>query len=101
MAPGAQWIGCRNMDAGNGTAASYTSCFQFFIAPTDLMGNNADPTKRPHVMNNSWGCPTSEGCAAGTLQTITENAQASGIFVEVSAGNEGSACSTVAAKLCE
>ena len=28
-------------------------------------GQNADPTKRPHVMNNSWGCPPSEGCARG------------------------------------
>ena len=23
----------------------------------NLAGQNADPTKRPHVMNNSWGCP--------------------------------------------
>ena len=36
VAPGAKWIGCRNMDQGNGTPATYTECFQFFIAPTDL-----------------------------------------------------------------
>lgn len=95
VAPGAKWIGCRNMDQGTGTPARYTECFQFFIAPTDLQGNNPDPTKRPHVMNNSWGCPTSEGCAPTTLQTIVENTQAAGIFVEVSAGNSGSSCSTV------
>ena len=64
VAPGAKWIGCRNMDAGNGRASTYTECFQFFIAPTDLAGQNADPTKRPHVMNNSWGCPLAgELCA--------------------------------------
>ena len=57
VAPGAKWIGCRNMDAGNGRAATYTECFQWFLAPTDVAGQNADPTKRPHVMNNSWGCP--------------------------------------------
>ena len=62
--PGAKWIGCRNMDQGNGTPATYTECFQFFIAPTDLSGNNPNPALRPHVMNNSWGCPASEGCAA-------------------------------------
>ena len=96
VAPGAQWIGCRNMDQGDGTPATYSECFQFFIAPTDLAGNNANPALRPHVMNNSWGCPVSEGCTTGTeLQTIVNNTQAAGIFVVASAGNAGSACSTV------
>ena len=75
------------MDQGTGTPATYTECFQFFIAPTDLGGSNADPTKRPDVVNNSWTCPPSEGCAANTLQTIVENTEAAGIFVEASAGN--------------
>lgn len=95
VAPGAKWIGCRNMDSGNGRPSTYAECFQFFIAPTDLNGQNPDPTKRPHVMNNSWGCPPSELCAANTLKTIVENTQAAGIFVVVSAGNDGSACNTV------
>jgi serine protease AprX len=96
VAPGAKWIGCRNMDQGNGTPATYTECFQFFIAPTDLNGQNPDPTLRPHVMNNSWGCPVSEGCTTrAELETIVNNTQAAGIFVEVSAGNAGPACSTV------
>jgi serine protease AprX len=95
VAPGAQWIGCRNMDGGNGRPYTYSECFQFFIAPTDLNGENPDPPKRPHVMNNSWGCPPSEECAANTLYTIVENTQAAGIFVVVSAGNAGPACSTV------
>lgn len=96
VAPGAQWIACRNMDSGNGRASTYTECFQFFIAPTDVNGLNPDPSKRPHVMNNSWGCPESgELCARTVLQTITENAQAAGIMVVASAGNDGSACYTV------
>jgi serine protease AprX len=96
VAPGAKWIGCRNMDQGNGTPATYTECFQFFIAPTDLANANPNPALRPHVMNNSWGCPVSEGCTTGTeLQTIVNNTQAAGIFVVASAGNSGSACSTV------
>lgn len=84
------------MDQGNGTPGTYTECFQFFIAPTDLSGNNPNPALRPHVMNNSWTCPPSEGCAANALETIVNNAEASGIFVEVSAGNAGPGCSSVA-----
>ena len=96
VAPGAKWIGCRNMDQGNGTPATYTECFQFMIAPTDLAGNNANPALRPHVLNNSWGCPVSEGCVTGAeLETIVNNTQAAGIFVEVSAGNSGPGCSSV------
>ena len=96
VAPGAKWIGCRNMDQGNGTPATYTECFQFMIAPTDLAGNNANPALRPHVLNNSWGCPASEGCVTrAELETIVNNTQAAGIFVEVSAGNSGPGCSSV------
>src|SRR5882762_6450171 len=96
VAPGAKWIGCRNMDQGNGTPATYSECFQFFMAPTDLNGQNPNPALRPHVMNNSWTCPVSEGCTTGDeLRVILENTQATGIFVEASAGNAGPSCSTV------
>ncbi len=95
VAPQARWIGCRNMDRGTGTPTTYMECFQFFLAPTDQNGLNPDAALRPHVMNNSWGCPPSEGCAANTLKAAVEAAEASGIFVEVSAGNSGSNCSTV------
>jgi subtilisin family serine protease len=96
VAPGAQWIACRNMDQGNGTPARYTECFEFFIAPTDLSGQNPDPTKAPNAINNSWGCPTSEGCVDPTvLQSVVENTRAAGIVVVVSAGNAGSGCSSV------
>ena len=36
MAPGAKWIGCRNMDDGVGTPTTYTECYQWFIAPTPV-----------------------------------------------------------------
>lgn len=97
VAPGAKWIGCRNMESGIGRPETYAECFQFMIAPTDLTGNNANPTLRPHVLNNSWGCPTDELCTTrGELETITNNVQAAGIFVVVSAGNSGPNCFTVA-----
>ena len=96
VAPGARWIGCRNMDQGAGTPTTYTECFQWMMAPTDLSGQNPDPTKAPNVINNSWGCPPSEGCTDPTvLQSVVESVRAAGIEVVVSAGNSGSACSTV------
>ena len=96
VAPGAQWIGCRNMDQGDGTPTTYSECFQWFIAPTDLNDQNPNPAMAPDVINNSWGCPPSEGCTDPTiLQTVVENTRAAGILVVTSAGNSGSACSTV------
>ena len=96
MAPGAQWIGCRNMEEGVGTPTTYSECFQWFIAPTDLNGENADPSLAPHVINNSWACPPSEGCTDPTiLQTVVENVKAAGIVVVASAGNSGPYCETV------
>ncbi|MBX3059767.1 MAG: S8 family serine peptidase [Anaerolineae bacterium] len=96
MAPGAKWIGCRNMNVGDGTPATYTECYQWFIAPTDLNGQNPNPALAPHVINNSWGCPPSEGCTVGDeLLAVVQNVVAAGIVTVHSAGNSGSACGTV------
>jgi subtilisin family serine protease len=96
MAPGARFIGCRNMDQGVGTPARYTECFQFFLAPTDHNGANPRPDLAAHVINNSWGCPQSEGCTDPlVLKAVVENVRAAGIVVVVSAGNSGPACSTI------
>ncbi len=97
MAPGAKWIGCRNMDQGAGKPSTYLECFEFFLAPYPVGGTPAqgDPSKSPDVTNNSWGCPTSEGCSWDSLKTAVENQRAAGIMTVVSAGNDGSSCSTV------
>lgn len=95
VAPDARWIACRNMERGNGTPATYIECFQFFLAPTDAAGANPDPARAPHIINNSWGCPPSEGCAPATLQSVVDNLRAAGILVVVSAGNSGSGCGSV------
>jgi subtilisin family serine protease len=96
VAPGAKWIGCRNMDRGAGTPATYAECFQWFLAPTDLDNRNPDPSKAPDVINNSWGCPLSEGCTdPNVLRGVVEAVRAAGIVVVASAGNAGSGCSTV------
>ncbi len=96
MAPGARWIGCRNMDQGNGTPATYTECYQWFMAPTQLDGSNPDPSMSPHVINNSWGCPPSEGCTdPNVMLTVVNNVVAAGIITVHSAGNSGSSCESV------
>ncbi len=99
MAPGAKWIGCRNMNVGNGTPATYSECYEWFIAPYPIGGDpqtDGDPTKAPHVINNSWGCPPSEGCTqGGELLQVVQNVVAAGIVTVHSAGNSGSACGTV------
>jgi subtilisin family serine protease len=98
VAPGAQWIACRNMDAsGTGSPTTYSECFQFLMAPYPVGGNpsQGDPSKAPDSINNSWGCPPSEGCSANTLLTVVDNVRAAGIFPAVAAGNSGSSCSSV------
>ncbi|MEI7806928.1 MAG: S8 family serine peptidase [Verrucomicrobiota bacterium] len=96
VAPGARWIGCRNMERGWGTPAAYAECFQWFLAPTDLAGQNPDPAKAPDVINDSWYSDASEGTTnLLVFQTAVENLRAAGVVVVVSAGNQGPACSTI------
>lgn len=98
VAPGAQWMACRNMDAGIGRPSSYIECFEYFIAPWKFGADNfrdGDPTKAPHVMNNSWGCDKGEGCEGNEFTAVLKALEAAGIFVVVSAGNDGPECSTI------
>ena len=99
MAPGARWIGCRNMEQGWGTPATYAECYEWFIAPYPVGGDpltDGDPARAPHVINNSWSCPPVEGCAAPeVLQDVVEAVHAAGIVTVHSAGNSGDGCSTI------
>ena len=96
IAPGARWIGCRNMNVGVGSPASYSECFQWFIAPTDLNDQNPRPDLAPDVINNSWGCTNTEGCTSwDTIQSVVDNTRAAGIVVVASAGNNGPSCGSI------
>src|SRR5213080_1445491 len=95
MAPSATWIGCRNMDQGNGTPARYLECMEWFLAPYPIGGGQGDPLKAPDITSNSWVCPPSEGCSASTLQAAVEAQAAAGIMMVAGAGNDGPNCSTV------
>lgn len=99
VAPEARWIGCRNMENGWGTPATYIECFEWFLAPTDTNNLNPNPLMAPHVIANSWGCPPAEGCNPSNfslMQTAVENLKNAGTFIAVSAGNDGGGgCNTI------
>jgi len=98
MAPGAKFIGCRNMDQGTGTPARYIECMEFFLAPYPLncTPDEGDPTKAPDITTNSWGCPVSEGCTTGDeLRAAVEAQEAAGIQMVVAAGNDGPSCGSI------
>ncbi|MCO5144203.1 MAG: S8 family serine peptidase [Oligoflexia bacterium] len=97
-APDAQWIGCRNMDRGDGRPSTYLECFEFFLAPYGYGENpklDGKPEYAPHIINNSWGCPRSEGCTGDEFIQAIENLHAAGVLVVVSAGNDGSRCGSL------
>ena len=97
VAPGAQWMGCRNMRRGFGNPGSYAECMEFLLAPHPPGGDSfvdGDVSMAPDVVNNSWGCPRFEGCFPETLERGVEALRAAGIMMVVSAGNEGPACGT-------
>lgn len=98
MAPGASWIGCRNMDHGRGKPSTYLECFQWFLAPTDLNGENPRPDLAPDIISNSWSCTDEEGCTRPEiLEPAVKAVYAAGILTVQAAGNSGAfeKCATV------
>jgi subtilisin family serine protease len=99
VAPGAKFIGCRNMDRGNGTPERYLECFEFMLAPYPVgRPDQRDPSKAPDITTNSWTCPPSEGCNPETLRAALDAQRAAGIMTVVAAGNDGArGCNSVTA----
>jgi uncharacterized repeat protein (TIGR01451 family) len=84
------------MEQGWGKPSTYLECYQWFLAPTDLSGNNPRPDLAPDVINNSWACTPGEGCTDPfVLQQAVENLRQAGILSVHSAGNSGPSCGTV------
>jgi subtilisin family serine protease len=105
VAPGARWIGCRNMDkTGTGTPTRYIECMQWMLEPTNLRDRKPIPDLAPDVVSNSWYCAVTEGCTTGLeLQGAVDNLVAAGIFYAAAAGNfgtlpgsDGTGCETIA-----
>lgn len=83
VAPGAKWIAAYGCCPSN---EALLEAQQWMVAPTDLAGNNPDPTKRPNVLNQSWGGPG----GSEIFEDVIASLRASGIFPAFSAGNNGS-----------
>ncbi|MFV2114846.1 S8 family serine peptidase [Micromonospora sp. LOL_025] len=89
VAPDVKWIaanGCCPSDAALVTSG------QWMLEPTDLNGQNPDASKRPNIINNSWG--TTLPSNDPFMEDVTLAWTASGIFGVWSNGNSGSACQT-------
>lgn len=98
VAPGATWIACANLDRNLGNPAYYLDCMQFMLAPFPLAGDplqDGKPELGAMVLNNSWGCPTMEGCDQESLRPAVQALRTAGIFVAASAGNDGPTCNSI------
>lgn len=98
MAPEAKWMACRSLldpVLGVGTVPTYMDCMEWQIAPyPEGEPDAADSAMAPDVANNSWGCL--EACAPPLLKDVNDAIYEAGIVQVVSAGNDGSDCSTIA-----
>ncbi|GAB3856928.1 hypothetical protein GCM10029963_54150 [Micromonospora andamanensis] len=98
VAPGAQWVGCVNLDRNLGNPAAYLDCLQFMLAPFPPGGDpfrQGRPARAPEILTNSWGCPPIEGCDPRALRPATAALEAAGILVVAAAGNTGPFCGSV------
>ncbi len=85
MAPEAEWIACRGCSTSSCGGAELLACAQFMAAPWDLTGSNPDPSKRPYVVNNSWGdCGQSYD---PWYQGVVNGWHAAGVYPVFSNGN--------------
>lgn len=85
VAPGARWI------AANGCADACLDSWlvaagEWILAPTRTDGSAPDPSKRPHIVNNSWGMSRTSDPFMEDVITAWE---AAGIFSTWSNGNDG------------
>ncbi|TDH66209.1 hypothetical protein CCR75_004789 [Bremia lactucae] len=93
VAPGAKWMACKGCGDKSCAMSLLIDCAQFMLCPTDTNGKNCDPTKAPHIVNNSWGA--SQGSTY--FQASLDAWEAARIIPVFSAGNMGrQGCSSIA-----
>ncbi len=87
VAPDAQWmsVSCGPFFCSE---SELMAAGEFFITPTDLNGENPDPSKAPHVVNNSWG----GGPGDPFFLDMVNAWRAAGILPVFASGNPGPFC---------
>jgi len=90
VAPDAKWMACKGCESGNCSSFALLECGDWILAPWNLSHASPDPTKRPHVVNNSWG----SGPGDSFYRTVVQSWRAAGIFPAFSNGNSGPGCGT-------
>jgi subtilisin family serine protease len=89
VAPEANWI------TTNGCCPSSSTLIasgQWLLEPTDLNGQNPDASKRPNIINNSWG--TTVPSNDPFMEDVIEAWDQAGIMSIWSNGNGGPGCAT-------
>ncbi len=82
VAPGARWIACKACAGTSCASSALISCAQWVLAP------GGDSTKRPNIVNNSWG----GSGGSSWYQSYVQNWVAAGVFPAFAIGNSGPAC---------
>lgn len=85
VAPGAKWIAAKGCESNWCSSSSLLSAAQWLLSPTRLDGSDADSTKAPDVINNSW----SSGSCDTWYQGMIDTWRNAGIVPIFSAGNTG------------
>ena len=88
VAPGARWIAAKGCEDFDCSEDALLSSGQWILAPTDLAGDNPDPSLRPDIVNNSWGSGPGDPFYLATVQAW----RAAGIIPVFSSGNPGPFC---------
>lgn len=87
VSPAAQWIsvGCGPVFCSD---SQLMAAGEWLLAPTDVSGNNPDSSKRPDIINNSWGGAPGDQF----FRDMVIAWRAAGIVPVFSAGNFGPSC---------
>ncbi|RHY41802.1 hypothetical protein DYB34_012525 [Aphanomyces astaci] len=85
VAPNATWIACKGWTTTMFNRRELVKCAQFLLCPHDKDGNKCDPSKAPHVINNSWG----EYDTHFDMEDTIKAWRGAGIIPVFSNGNDG------------
>jgi subtilisin family serine protease len=88
VAPGATWIAAKGCEDFGCSESALLASGQWMLAPTDAAGENPDPSKRPDIVNNSWG----GGPGDPFYLDMVTAWRAAGIVPVFASGNPGPFC---------